>query len=124
MIRIRQRIAGCSILQSHQGSNLTSVHLVYLFALVGMQSNNSTNSLLFSLGDVVDIRTSFQSSGVNTDKGQLTDVRVALQLEGQGSKRRLVISRTILLFTSVSINTSHRLHIQRAWQEVNHSIKQ
>ena len=125
VILVTQGVTGGGLFQTDNSINVTGVCLLNRVFLVGVHLEELTDALLLALGGVHNLGTRGDLAGVDAGEGELAKEWVSSNLECQCGERGLNGRLTGKLLVLVSYLVADNLaDVQRAWQEVNHSVKQ
>ena len=113
MFLVTERIACRRILQTHRSGDVTGIHMLDIFSVVGMHLQDTSKALTLTLCRVHDGFSGLQLSGVYPEEAELSDKRVCHDLERKSGEGRFIAGFPRLGFVSLGILAFHRRNIQR-----------
>ena len=121
---VTQCITSMYILETYASTNITSTDNFYRILLVWVHLEQTGYALLLPWTGIINIRTRFNFSWINTEESQTTDIRVSSNLKCQSRCFFIIIRLTIFLQTSIRISSYDIRSIQRRRQECTNIVKQ
>ena len=124
MFLVTERIARRRILQTHRSGDVTGIHMLDIFSVVGMHLQDAAESLTLTLCRVHDGLSGLQLSGVHAEEAELSDKRVCHDLERERGEGRFIAGFARLGFVSLGILAFHRRNIQRRRHVIHNRIQE
>ena len=124
MVLVTECVTRAYILETNTGTNITSFNAIHWLLLVGVHLEESANTLLFARTSIIDIRTSFHLTGVNTEEHQSTYIWVCCNLKCKCRSRFIFAWLAIFLFAGSWIFTDNIRCVQWRRQECADIVKQ
>ena len=118
------RVASRDVLQPNAGTDIASINLADLLALVSVHLEQASDALGAPLSGAEHAVAGLQMSRVDADKCKLTNKRISHYLEGQRGKRLIVVNLALQnLLWIVRIGTFGGRNIERRGQKIDHCIE-
>ena len=120
---VAERIARESLFQAHDGGDVTRVHLLCVFAVVGVHLQQATNTLFLTLAAVQHEGARLHLTGVHAEVRESSNVGVGHYLEHQRRERCVLVGRAFHPIFRARLQTLHGRHLQRRRQVINHGVE-
>ena len=122
---VAQGVAGGSVLQAHQGHDVTGACPLDVFTLVGVHLQDAADAFLLAGVGVVHAGAGLQAAGVDAEEGQVADEGVGEQLEHQAGKGFLVVAGAFdEMFFVAGLMAGHDGDVHGRGQVVHHGVQQ
>ena len=118
-----QRIARAYILKSHACAYIARAYNIHGVLVIRVHLEDAADTFFLTRTGIVNIRTGFQFTRINSEVAQTTYVWVSGNLEGQCAKRLILIGLTAQRLFRTRILTVNMLSIHRTRQICAHSIQ-
>ena len=122
MLLVAQGVPRRGVLQPDGGGDITGVHGVDLFPVVGVHLQDPADPFPLALGGVEHIGAGIEGAGIDAEEGQLPDIGVGHDLEGQRRKGLVVAGFPVSLRAVRKLSLDGR-HVQRRRQIIDHRVQ-
>ena len=112
------------ILEAYTGTNITGANHLNRILFIWVHLEQTWNTFFLTRARVINIRTGFNLTWINTEESQTAYIRVGCNLERQSRSLFILARLTVFFSTGFRVCTNHILCIQRRRQECTNVVKQ
>ncbi len=124
MIFVAKRITGGGFFKTYYGADVARVNLVDFLTVVSVHQNESADSFLLALGGVVNVRTRFERTRVNSEISEFTYERIGNHLERKTRKRLFVVGLSYFFLVGIGVDTLNVVYVDRTGKIIYNSVEQ